>query len=145
MFLKTHSPLTERLFMVSVFPVMAVNVTLNTTVTLQPFKSCLIAINICLKGGLTMSTPNFMLTIKLPPGAYNSWLHLLNELSISYDVIWLLFLRDKVLYNRSWCSLHLLSYNTSFPLFQFGLLIPVVPCTKLWGPDLCTYLHPLSA
>lgn len=62
MFLKTHLPLTERLFTVSVFPVMAVNVTLNTTVTLHPYKSCLIAINICLKGGLIMSTPNFILT-----------------------------------------------------------------------------------
>lgn len=131
MSLKTHSPLTERLFMVSVFPVMAVNVTLNTTVTLHPFKSCLSPINICLKEGLFMSTPNFIVTIKLQPRAYNSWLHLLQELSISYDVIWSFFLRDKVLYNRSWCSLHLLSDNTFFPLFQFGLLIPVVPCTKL--------------
>lgn len=131
MFLKTHSPLTERLFMVSVFPVTAVNVTVNTTVTPHPFKSCVIAINICLKGGLIMSTPNFILAIKLQPGANNSWLHLLRELSISYDIIWSLFLRDKVLYNRSWCSLYLLSCNTFFPLFQIGLLIPVVPCTKL--------------
>lgn len=36
------------------------------------------------------------------------------------------------------------SPSFSFP-FQFGLLIPAVSWSKLWGPDLCTYLHPLSA